>query len=118
MANGIKLEQTALIGSVISALCCLGFAPFLSILSAIGAGFLINDFILLPLLILFLIIGGFGLKRSSQKYKNNKPLYLHILASLIILIFTYGKYIPVLSWLGIAGLIVASFWSIKLLRAR
>jgi hypothetical protein len=35
-------------GSALSGACCLGFAPFLAGLSAIGAGFLINDLMLIP----------------------------------------------------------------------
>ena len=114
--DGARLEQTGLPGSIISALCCLGFAAFLSILSSIGAGFLINDFILAPLLVVFLFIGGLGLKRSAKRYNSSKPFYLHIAASLVILIFTFAKYIPVLAWLGIAALIAVPIWSFWLLK--
>ena len=42
------------IGSIFAALCCLGFAPALAALSAVGLGFLINDLVLIPFLVLFL----------------------------------------------------------------
>jgi hypothetical protein len=52
-------DKVGVFGSVFAALCCLGFPALLSILSAIGLGFLINDAVLLPLLIVFLLVTHF-----------------------------------------------------------
>jgi hypothetical protein len=41
--------------------CALGFPALVSILSAIGLGFLINDDILRPMMIVFLLLAIFGL---------------------------------------------------------
>jgi len=41
------------LGSIFAALCCIGTPGLLAFLTAIGAGFLLTDLILLPLLILF-----------------------------------------------------------------
>jgi mercuric ion transport protein len=48
------LDRIGVGGSLFAALCCLGFPALVSLLSAIGLGFLVNDAILIPLLILFL----------------------------------------------------------------
>jgi hypothetical protein len=48
------LDRIGVGGSLFAALCCLGFPALVSLLSAIGLGFLMNDAILIPLLILFL----------------------------------------------------------------
>ena len=47
-------ELSGCTGSVVSGACCLGFAPLLAGLSAIGASFLIRDAILIPLFVAFL----------------------------------------------------------------
>jgi len=54
------LDKVGVGGSLFAALCCLGFPALVSILSAIGLGFLINDDILRPLLILFLLVAILG----------------------------------------------------------
>lgn len=48
-------------GSIVAAACCLGAPALLSIFSAVGLGFLINDAVLLPLMIVFLAIALYGL---------------------------------------------------------
>jgi mercuric ion transport protein len=55
------LDKIGVGGSLFAALCCLGFPALVSILSAIGLGFLLNDDILRPLLIVFLLVAVFGL---------------------------------------------------------
>jgi hypothetical protein len=42
------------VGSILAALCCLGVAPIIGALSALGLSFLVNDLILIPLLVFFL----------------------------------------------------------------
>jgi len=54
------LDKVGVGGSLFAALCCLGFPALVSILSAIGLGFLINDHILRPLLIVFFAGRNFG----------------------------------------------------------
>ena len=51
-------QYTSLIGTVITAACCLGLPVIISALSAIGLGFLIHDAILIPLFMGFI---GFNL---------------------------------------------------------
>jgi mercuric ion transport protein len=47
------LDKIGVGGSLFAALCCLGFPALVSILSAIGLGFLINDDIPRPMMIFF-----------------------------------------------------------------
>jgi mercuric ion transport protein len=102
------------IGSVIASICCLGFAPALAALSAVGLGFLINDAILIPLLALFLGLTVWGLLASRHCHGINHPFYLGSVgaaaALLGILIF-----MPV-HILGLLMLIAAAVWDIVLLR--
>ncbi len=71
------------IGSIFAALCCLGFAPALAALSAGGLGFLINDLVLIPLLILFLGTTIWGLHRDRARHKTPGPEYLAWVASVL-----------------------------------
>src|SRR5262249_11180749 len=54
------LDKVGVGGSLCAALCCLVFPALISIVSAIGLGFLINDDILRPLLIFFFAGRNFG----------------------------------------------------------
>lgn len=64
-----KTKQfTSLIGTVITAACCLGLPIVISALTAIGLGFLIHDAILIPMFIGFI---GFNLWMLNH---TNKPL--------------------------------------------
>lgn len=55
------LDKIGVGGSLFAALCCLGFPALLAILSAVGLGFLVNDAVLIPLLVLFLLVTLWGL---------------------------------------------------------
>ena len=104
---------TSSIGASLAAMCCIGFTPFLSLLAAIGAGFLINDLILLPLLVVFLVLGLFSLKQGGKQHKNKTPFWLYLSSAAIVAIsiFVFTPFV----WFGIAGLFVASIWNVFLL---
>ncbi len=61
-------------GSILAALCCLGAAPLLAALSAVGLGFLINDLILIPLLTFFLGAALWGLHRDRRRHERAGPM--------------------------------------------
>lgn len=100
-------------GSAISGACCLGFAPFLAGLSAIGAGFLINDLVLIPLFVLFLGITLWGLRKSQRRHGRNGPFVLGVVASLDA--FAALWFLVPLAYAGLAALVAASTWDIVLL---
>ena len=104
------------IGSVVAGACCLGFAPFLAVLSAVGAGFLINDLVLIPVFVVFLGITLWGLWTSRKRHGHVGPFYLGTAAA-IIAFAALWFFVP-LSYVGLAALISASVWDIVLLRQR
>lgn len=114
--KNLYLDKAGLIGSVVTLACCLGFAPVLAALSAIGVGFLINDAVLAPLLLGFLVLGGVGLWLSRRKHCRWEPLGLHAVSAASIFVFTFVAYFQPLIWLGIVGLIGASVWDVVLSR--
>lgn len=109
------LEKIGVVGSLVATLCCLGLAPLIAVLSAVGAGFLIHDAVLLPLLIVFLIVGAVGLFVSYRRHGSREALFVHGVSAVVILVFTFVVYVQPLVWLGIAGLLLAPFldWRCK-----
>lgn len=96
------------LGSVVVGACCLGIAPILAALTAMGAGFLINDAILIPLLLVFLDLSIWSLSASRNRHGENGPLYLGIGCSVMAFMGLW-IFAPI-SYLGFAGLMGASVW--------
>src|SRR2546425_8771842 len=71
----------AALAAFLTTLCCLGFPALVGFLSALGAGFLLNDRYLEPLLagtlLLTLLIAGLHLRRHHQP----GPLLLSVVAA-------------------------------------
>lgn len=99
-------------GSIFAALCCLGFPALLSILSAIGLGFLINDAILLPLLAIFLVVTIFGLYAGMRHHGQSWAFVLGLISAVITFVFIFIN--TVVAYFGLAGLIVAGVLNIWL----
>ena len=108
------LDKIGALGSIFTALCCLGVPAPLSILSAIGLGFLINDAILLPLLVAFLVITVVGLISGRRHHGKPWALIVGVLSSLVVVGFLFIYFNPLLVAVGIGGLILASLLNVWL----
>lgn len=64
------------LGAAFTAACCLGVAAALSALTAIGAGFLINDAFLIPLYVLLLALSLWLLYRSAKAHAGLVPFWV------------------------------------------
>lgn len=102
------------IGSIFASLCCLGFAPVLAALSAVGLGFAISDAVLIPLLALFLSLALWGIKSSQKKHGKAAPFYVGAGGAIAALVGVF-VFIPV-HVIGLIALVGASIWDIVLLR--
>jgi hypothetical protein len=92
MPNGFwkrHLDKIGVGGSLFAALCCLGFPALFSILSAIGLGFLINDDILRPLLIAFLLVAILGLVLGMRHHGSPWALIVGTLSAVTAYGFIY-----------------------------
>lgn len=83
------------IGSGFTAICCLGTPAVISLLSAVGLGFLVQDGVLIPLLFLFVGLNLWALSRSLRRHGRKGPLSLALVSAILIL-----------SGLGLSGLMV------------
>lgn len=113
-----NLDKIGIGGSIFAALCCLGFPAVLSIVSSIGLGFVINDAILIPVLLVFLAVALLGLYLGMRAHHEPWALALGALsAGAVGLVFLGIVPNLVLAYVGMAGLVVASVLNIWL-RAR
>jgi len=101
-------DKVGVVGSIFAALCCLGFTALLSILSAIGLGFLINDAVLLPLLIIFLGFTLVGLALGMREHHRASALVLGIVSAAGVFVFIFTAFNKVLAGISVAGLVLAS----------
>ncbi len=117
MPNGFwkrHLDKIGVGGSVFAALCCLGFPALVAILSAIGLGFLINDDILRPLMIVFLLVAILGLALGMRHHGSPWALIVGILSAVTLYVFINVSFNEVIAGLGIAGLVIASLLNVFL----
>ncbi|MBI3011277.1 MAG: MerC domain-containing protein [Candidatus Omnitrophica bacterium] len=112
-----SLDKFGAVGSVIATLCCLGFAPLVALLSAIGVGFLVKDAVLLPLLIVFLVIGGIGLWSAARRHGKFQAVWLHGISAVALVLSASIIYQRLVVWLSLAGIIGASVWSFAIQQA-
>ncbi len=110
------LDKIGIGGSIFAALCCLGFPALLSILSAIGLGFFINDAILLPLLIISLIITVSGLALGMRHHHQPWALVISIISAAGLFLFIFVRYNMALAYISVIGLIAASILNVFLNR--
>ena len=104
------LDKLGIVGSLIPALCCLGVPAVLSIFTAIGLGFLINDAVLLPLLALFLLITLIGLYTGYRVHRKRTALVLGFVSTIVTFLFLFV--FPPITYIGIVGLIAASILNV------
>ena len=109
------LDKFGAAGSVFAALCCLGSPVLLSIVSAVGLGFIKRDAILFPLLAAFLAVTLLGLYLGTRSHHQPWALIIGGLSTLAIAVVFLGL-MPslVLAYGGISGLIAASFLNVWL----
>lgn len=94
-----------------AALCCLGFPALLSILSAVGLGFLIHDAVLIPMLIGFLALTLYGLHHGMRRHGRRKALGVGIVASVLLFAsIWFGSSLA--AGIGIAALVVSSLLNV------
>lgn len=95
-------------GAAFAAACCAGASWALAALTAIGAGFLINDAVLIPLYIVLLGLSLWLLFRSARAHRNLRPVYLAGTGTLAALIGLWTS--TVVLFLGLGLIVASSFW--------
>ena len=107
------LDKIGVGGSLFAALCCLGFPALLAILSAVGLGFLVNDAVLIPLLVLFLLVTLTGLYFGKHHHGSWVPFFVGVVGAALTIASIWFEN-GVLAGVGIAGLVVGSLYNVWL----
>lgn len=100
------------LGSAVAAACCLGLAPLVTALSAVGLGFLLDDRILIPVLVLFLAATAWQLYRDHGRHESRGPFLLVVSTSVLTVAGLWVSGMAVA--LGLAGVFAASLWNLWL----
>jgi len=100
-------------GGAFTGLCCAGSPIVLAFLTGAGLGFIINDFILFPLLFISLWFMYKSLRYNKKNHLSPNPLYVGIISVFILFI---GILFRPIIWLGVFGLFIATIWDFILLR--
>ncbi len=104
-------QWSSLAGAGFAAACCLGLTAALSILTAIGAGFLIRDAILIPVYVGLLALSVWLLYRSARSHANLMPFWLGLAGAVTALA---GLWIAAgVVYVALAALVAASVWDFR-----
>jgi len=112
------VDTVGIIGATIVALCCLGLPAILSVVTTIGLGFIVNDAVLAPLLILSLALIVWALVRGFRRHGNATALVIGSVASVILVIAALVRPSRPAAYASIAALALASITNIVLLHRR
>ena len=105
-----QLDKLGVLGSIFAALCCVGTPALLAFLASIGLGFMIHDVVLIPLLVVFLVITGYGLAASKKRHGRNEPLIVFGFSAALILTALWFSTLGVI--IGLAGLSLSTILNI------
>ena len=111
-------QFTSVAGAGFAGACCLGVTAALSALTAIGAGFLINDAFLIPLYLGLLGLSVWLLHSSARSHRNLTPFWTGLGGALVA--FAGLWILPALVYAGLTVLIsgiVWDFWNMRAARA-
>lgn len=95
-------------GAAVAAACCAGASWALAALTAAGAGFLINDAVLIPLFVALLGLSLWLLYRSARAHNDLAPFYLGIAGAVVAFAGLWTWIAAIVG--GLAAMIGASFW--------
>ena len=102
----VILRVLGSISSIFVALCCLGVPAVIAALSALGAGFLINDAILAPLLLVALGITVAGSFFTFRQHHNLWPFGLTIASAVVAFASVYIVYLPLVVYSALAAMVL------------
>ena len=100
-------------GATVAALCCAGVPAVLGALSAAGLGFLVNDLILFPLVLVSLGVALWGLGRGAVRHGLRGVLVLGWIGAALLVV---GIFLYPLVYAGMAALLGAAAWNTVALR--
>jgi mercuric ion transport protein len=115
MSRTLRVADSAgVIGAVLAALCCAGAPIILSVLAALGLGFLRSDAILLPFMSVALVIALWGFWSDARTHRVYGPVMVAIVGAVLLVdgvVFVHGMPAKVLIGVGAVALVAATLWN-------
>lgn len=105
-------QMGSLLGTAFAAVCCLGVGWALGALTAVGAGFLIHDAILIPLFLAFVALSLWLLARSARRHGDRRPMVLSGIGAAAALAGLFVA--PAVVYAGLVAMVAASLWDFAL----
>lgn len=109
-----QLDKVGVAGASLTALCCLGVTAAVSLLSALGLGFMINDAILMPLFAVFIILALSGLAADVRHHHRWSAFLLALAGAAGLVLFAIFLPSRPGAFLAVAALVAASAWNLRL----
>lgn len=117
MTRTLRVADSAgVIGAILAALCCAEAPIILSVLAALGLGFLRSDAILLPFMSGALIIALRGFWSDARTHRAYGPLTLAIVGAVSLvagIVFVHGMPAKVLIGVSAIALVAATLWNAR-----
>jgi mercuric ion transport protein len=113
-------DSAGAFGAIFAALCCAGTAIVVSVVTALGIGFLRQDAILWPLMLLSLLVAVWGFWQGLQFHRNFGPLLFGSIGAVSLalgVIVVHGFPAMQMIYGGALILIAATVWNVFLRRA-
>ena len=96
--------------------CPACLAAYFGVASALGLGFLFTEEVLVPLIVVFLVVGVLSVARTSRSHGRYGPLVATVVGAAAISVGRLVFDVPVAVYLGAAFMIGAAFWNLWLKR--
>ncbi len=109
----MKSSVLGSLGATVAALCCAGVPAVLGALSAAGLGFLVNDLVLIPLVLVSLGVALWGLGRGVVRHGLRGVLVLGWIGAALLVV---GIFLYPLVYAGMAAMLAAALWNTVALR--
>lgn len=118
-ASGLA-DGAGVVGAVLAALCCAGTPIVVSVITAVGLGFLRNDAILWPLMLACLGLALWGFWQGRRVHQASMPLVLGVIGAVSMasgVIFVHGPVARPMIYLGGVMLVGATIANARRRRA-
>lgn len=98
--------------------CPACLAAYTGVLSSLGLSFMLNERVLAPLIVVFLLLGIVSVGRARRSHGNRGPIAVTLAASALIVVGRLIWHVPPVLYLGAGLLIAATLWNLWLKRPK
>lgn len=110
--RALMVVPAAVLPLLPSATCPVCLAAYAGVLSSLGLGFLLNDQVQRPLILVFLGITVVSVAWAATRYRRFSPLLLVLSGSVAIVAARIVWNVPSLVYLGVVFLVAGAVWNL------